>query len=228
MQKIRSWAALFDALSLRERLLVLTTLIVALTLSTFTYLLEPAQKESARLVSELQKVQLEGAEGRVDYELAKALQAKDPNVQLQQQIDAFKRQSAADAKGLKTVSAALVEPQQMGALLQQILQGHQGVRLVRARKAAPVKIELGNAAVAAGAKPEPEPEHKSAAGLFRHDLELVIEGEYAQVQAFLHALEQSSSALFWDRIDYRLDAQPRARVTLLVYTLSSTRDWLGV
>lgn len=216
MQKLGTWMALFDALSLRERVLILTCVVVVLAFSTFTYLIEPAQQERARLVSALQQQQTASAEARVDYELAKAQQVKDPNVLLQQQIDSFKRQSAADAQGLKAGSAALVEPQQMVAVLQQIMQGHQGVRLVGARKALPERIDLGNAE-AAGEVPAP--------GLFRHDLELVIEGDFAQVQGFLQAVEQSSNTLFWDRLDYQVDAQ---RVTLRVYTLSSTQEWLGV
>ena len=218
MQKLRSWAARFDAMSLRERVLILLTLVVALAFPTFTYLIEPAQQENAMLARSVQTLKAEAAEARVDLALAKALKVQDPNLVLQQQIDSFQQQHAANAQQLKTHSASLVEPRQMVELLQQILQGHQGVKLVGARKATPVNIDV------AGSGGDPA----AAQGLFRHNLELELEGSFFQVQGFLKAVEESNKSLFWDSIDYQVGDYPQARVILQVYTLSSTQAWLSV
>ncbi|MEH6470167.1 MAG: type II secretion system protein GspM [Halopseudomonas sp.] len=218
MEKLQAWAARFDAMSLRERLLIVVTAVVALAFPTFTYLIEPAQKETAKLTRSLQTLQAESAESRVEFELAKALKVKDPNVVLQQQIDSFKQQSEEYSQQLKAQSASLVEPREMVELLQQILKGHQGVKLVGAHKATPIRVDIAKA----------DGEQATELGLFRHDLELVLEGGFFQVQGFLQAVEQSNKSLFWDSLDYQVGEYPNARVTLQVYTLSSTEEWLGV
>lgn len=218
MDRLRSWAARFDAMSLRERVLILVTLVVALAFPTFTYLIEPAQQQTATLTSARLKLQTESAEARIDYELAKALKVKDPNEVLQQQIDAFKRQVEEQRQQQKARSAALVEPLEMIELLQQILQQHQGVRVLSLRKATPIRIDIAQA----------EGDKDAALGLFRHDLELVLEGGFFEVQGFLQAVEQANRSLFWDSIDYQVGGYPSAQVRLLLYTLSSTQEWLGV
>jgi MSHA biogenesis protein MshJ len=218
MEKLRSWAARFDAMSLRERVLILVTLVVALAFPTFTYLIEPAQQQSAVLTSTLQRLQTEAAEATIDYQLAKALKVQDPNAVLQQQIDTFQAQIEDHLQQQKTRSAALVEPLQMVELLQQILRQHPGVRVMGLSKAPPVSISMAKADEAS----------VTTQGLFRHNLELVLEGGFFEVQGFLKAAEQANKSLFWNSIDYQVGDYPNARVTLQVYTLSSTQEWLGV
>ncbi len=218
MDRLRSWAARFDAMSLRERVLILVTLVVVLAFPTFSYLIEPAQQQSAALTRTLQRLQTDTAEAKVAYELAKALKVQDPNEVLQQQIDSFQDQLEEQLQQQKARSAALVEPLQMVELLQNILQQHPGIRVLGLRKAPPVRIDLA----------KPEGDTSTAQGLFRHDLELVLEGGFFEVQGFLIAAEQANSSLFWSSLDYQVGDYPNARVTLRVYTLSSTQEWLGV
>ncbi len=218
MVRLRQWAVRFDAMSLRERLLILLTLVVSVTLLCFIYLIEPAQMASAKLRTELQLLQAQSAEARVDYELMRAAEEADPDRALQDRIDQLLQQSERQAQQFERQSAALVSPPEMMALLQQVLKGQPGIRLVEARKAAPVTLSDAAAEDAA----------VSSADLYRHDLELVLEGDLAQVQSFLTALENANESLFWHSIDYQLGQSPKARLTLQVYTLNTTREWLGI
>ena len=46
--QLQQWAAKFDALTVRERVLILVTVVVAILLPIFTYVIEPAQAPSCR------------------------------------------------------------------------------------------------------------------------------------------------------------------------------------
>lgn len=232
MTKLIEWEARFNAMSLRERVLILVTLLVALALPTFNYLIEPAQKETLKLRISQQQLQTQNAESQVNYQLAKAAKIQDPNIALQQQIERLQQQVEQQRQQLQQRAASLVTPHEMVAMLQQLLIGHQGVKLVEARKAAPVLVSIP-------AEPAPEVETQAdpsatvmqevvASEIYRHDLELMIEGSFFQIQGFLQAVEQSNRSLFWDSFDYQVDSYPRARVKLQVYTLSTTQEWLGV
>ncbi|MFT5720879.1 MAG: MSHA biogenesis protein MshJ [Motiliproteus sp.] len=218
MDDLRSWAAYFDAMSLRERVMILIVLLVALAFPMFTYLIEPAQKDSLALTSVRQNLQTESAAGKLEYALAKALKVKDPNEVLQQQIETFERQIEVLVQQQNLSSAALVEPLEMVELLQQILQAHKGIQVLSVHKQTPIRIDIAAA----------QGDEAVSLGIFRHNLELVLEGEFFEVQGFLQAVEQANKSLFWDRIDYQVGGYPSARVTLLMYTLSSTQEWLGV
>ncbi len=230
MQKLIEWETRFNAMSPRERVLILVTVIVALAFPTFTYLIEPAQQETTKLRTSLQQLQAQSAESEVNYQLAKAAKIKDPNVALQQQVERLQAQVEQQRQQLTERTASLVTPHEMGAMLQQLLIGHQGVKLVHARKAAPVLVSTPVEPVAAGIATNASNTvvDAIASEIYRHELELVIEGSFFQVQGFLQAVEQANRSLFWDSFDYQVEGYPKARVQLKVYTLSTTQEWLGV
>ena len=182
MQQLQQWGERFDAMSVRERALILATVLVALALPCFSYVIEPAQKEQVKLTAQLQKLKAEGAEAQVNYQLAKAAKVEDPNVALQQQVDQLEQQLEQQVAELKIQSAVLISPDEMIKMLEQILKGHEGVKFLGARKVAPVRISA-----TAGQEAVTEPKsaaEATATGLFRHDLELQLEGRFFQIQGF--------------------------------------------
>ncbi|RDE18857.1 hypothetical protein DV711_14665 [Motiliproteus coralliicola] len=224
MDRLRAWAAKFDALSLRERLLILITLVVAVALPGFTYLIEPAQKEQLQLILKADKLKIELAEAQVDLQLIKAIKTEDPNKALQDEIKRLKLVLAQRGEELKQRTATLVPPDQMIDLLQQILARQPGIRLLEARKAAPQAINLATP----GAEGTSSSTEVAQPLLYRHDLALQLEGGFFQIQGFLKALEGAESSLFWDSLDYQVDNYPKATLRLKLYTLSTTKEWLGV
>lgn len=238
MQKLQQWEGRFNAMSQRERVLVLVTMIVALAFPAFVYLIEPAQKDAARYRNSQQQLNVTLAQAKVDHQIALAAKVEDPNLALQQQIERLQQQVSANTAEIKQRSASLVTPHEMVPMLQQLLIGHQGVRLINVHKLAPISVlnpvavekELNKDASATtkeGAVTSELPQ-QLASGLYRHDLELQVEGDYFQVLGFLESVEQANRSMFWDSFDYQVDEYPKARVRLKVYTLSTTQEWLGV
>jgi MSHA biogenesis protein MshJ len=75
---------------------------------------------------------------------------------------------------------------------------------------------------AAGAAPQP----RGRAMLYRHGVELTLQGSYPDMVSYMDALEHLPVQLFWGRA--QLDAQnyPDARLTLTLYTLSLDDKWM--
>ncbi|MEH6649060.1 MAG: type II secretion system protein GspM [Motiliproteus sp.] len=238
MQKLQQWEDRFNAMSQRERVLVLVTLMVALAFPAYIYLIEPAQQDSVRYGNSLQQLKTTQAQAEVDYQLALAAKIEDPNIALQAKIDRLQQQVSANTAQIKQRSASLVTPHEMVSMLQQLLIGHKGVRLIGVRKLAPISVlnpvaaeEVEEKDVAAASKGEGATSESLpvlASGLYRHDLELQVEGDFFQVLGFLESVEQANRSMFWDGFDYHVDEYPKARVQLKVYTLSTTQEWLGV
>lgn len=70
------------------------------------------------------------------------------------------------------------------------------------------------------------PAPKAREMLYRHGVEMVLQGTYPDMVAYMEALEHLPVQLFWGKAE--LDAQnyPEARLTLTLYTLSLDDKWM--
>lgn len=64
--------------------------------------------------------------------------------------------------------------------------------------------------------------------LYRHGVELQLQGSYLATLTYLQRLEQLQWRFQWDALTFIVDDYPTGTVTLEVYTYSTERDWLGV
>lgn len=205
----------FDALSLRERLLILTTGMVTLVLPLFLYGIEPAQKSHAALTGKVLALQTEVANKTLERVTLASNPKLDPDIALRERIAALEIRRDTLNATLDERAARLISPREMLSVLQAALAEHPGLALVRAEKGEAGRFDGG-----AG--------NEALAGVYRHDLTLVVAGGYFEVLEYLKALEQLPRGFFWDGIDYEVKAHPRAQVTLRLHTLSTEAGWLGV
>ena len=86
--------------------------------------------------------------------------------------------------------------------------------------AAPLPVAQPGPGSVAGA------EAKAPELLYRHGVEIVVQGSYLEMINYMQALEALPVQLFWGGA--RLDAQqyPEARLTLTLYTLSLDEKWM--
>ena len=163
--------------------------------------IDVAERRIAQIRSEIQ----------VEQERMTALlkkRAVDPNQNLRDELLRLQAELEQGQERLDALLDRFVTPERMPALLQEFLAPHPALKLVK----------IGNLNV----------EEITEAGLFRHSMSLEIEGEYFDVLRYLEGLEGSQWAFNWRSLDYAVAEHPRARVRILVETLSDERSWIGV
>ena len=64
--------------------------------------------------------------------------------------------------------------------------------------------------------------------LYRHGVELQLQGSYLATLAYLKQLESLEWRFEWDALLFDIQDYPVGMVTLEVYTYSTERDWIGV
>ena len=142
--------------------------------------------------------------------------AADPNPRYRQAIGAAEARREAMFAQIDGGTARLISPTDMQKLLEDLLRRQSGLRLVELRNlSAPLSL----------------PEAQQAPSvLYRHGLQLTLEGGYFDLLAYLEAVQASGWQLHWSSRDYRVgEAGPgKARVRLELYTLSRHAGWLGV
>jgi len=81
-------------------------------------------------------------------------------------------------------------------------------------------VSLKNDSVQALALPGLETSLEGSA-LFQHPLQLQFKGDYFNTLAYLDRLEKLPWELYWDSLEYRVDAYPEATITVKFYLLTN-------
>ena len=233
-------AAKFDALARRERYLVALALLGGVLLIGWAAIIDPARSRAltAERGSVEQRAQLAALAAQTQ---ALRAPANDPETQAAAELAELKKQLNALYARYNALGGSLVAPQQMSALLEELLGHKSGLRLLALRTlpVAPVldgkeaeTAKPGSAASAAVAGQPPMGAANGAgsasAGLYKHGVEIRLEGSYAELAAYLERLEKSPQKLLWSSVSLSAENHPKLVLTLTVYTLSLDRTWLIV
>jgi MSHA biogenesis protein MshJ len=229
MAQWRAYSERFGALTIRERVIVLVAAVAGTALVFDALAIQPLQ--ARRKILERQVV-----ETRENVRLAEtALRARetvpDPDAVKRSYRDVLRKQLAEIDQSMKGLQKGLVPPEKMARLLEDMLERSRGLQLVSLRTLPTERFEAPGAApaqkpAAKGAKAAPPPDPERT--LYRHGVELTLQGSYPDLLEYLTQLEKLPWQMFWGRITMNTEQYPRLRVTLTVQTLSLNKAWLVV
>lgn len=216
------FAARYDRFSGRERRLVLLAGVVLLAALIFTAVIAPLLKENQALQHKRQALtrQLEATQAQ-QRQLATQ---PDPNLAAQQQLTAAQQRLAAVDQQLQTLQSQLVPAGQMATLLERLLHANGRLALVSLKTLPAVPLAADGKAEAAAGKAV----SGAATGLYKHGVEITVQGNYFDLLAYLQSIEQLPANMIWSDLRFKVDHYPVNTLTLTLYTLSLDRIWLSV
>ncbi|MFN4325351.1 MAG: type II secretion system protein GspM [Azonexus sp.] len=221
----QSWNRLnqrYAALSRRERALVALAVVLTPLLIGFSLFVDP---QRARLKALENTLATDGATLiRLQAEASNLQQqlAIDPDAGRRADLAALQAERDRLDEQLRQFRSVLVRPEDMNGLLERLLARHAGLRLLSLKTLVPHSV------LPAAEGKEGSQSAERSFDLYRHGVEIRLEGNYGQLQAYLVQLEQLQQKLLWGKLDYRVVDYPRAELTLVVYTLSPDRTWLAL
>lgn len=233
-QLLQQWLKLstkLDAMTLRERAMVFAAVVAAILFLLYTVSLEPLLNKQKLLRGQIKQQQNQVA--GIDLEISAMAQGfiVDPDAATREKLQAVRHEIDTTSAGLMAVQKGLVAPNKIAPLLEQLLRGNGKLKLM-SMKTLPV-AGLNEAVLPAepppAAAPAPAPAKaapKPRELLYRHGVEIVLQGSYLDMISYMEALESLPVQLFWGKA--RLDAQqyPNSRLTLTLYTLSLDQKWM--
>lgn len=221
---LKKWATAFDALSLRERLMVFGAGAAAIVFVFYFLSFNPLLAKRAALAASIaQKQSLLSA---TDKEIALIMlaHATDPDREARTRLLALQAETASLAQALREKQHGLVAPERMVTLLEHLLRRHAGLRVV-SLKTLP--------ASAVGARPA-DPANGDAAAkapaalLHQHGVEVVLQGSYADMVQYMQALQAMPTRVFWGAAHLDSASYPGATLTLTLHTLSMDDTWIAL
>ena len=207
------------ALSLREKILILLTLVVIVVFGLGTLVVEPgfkAVQKSRSLNKKLSRDIEQTIEQRVAIEQTLAL---DPKKQLQTQLHGLATKHQQLVKQLAQQQLALVSSDEMVSALQYLVAETKDLSLEKLESQTPIAILFG---------PQAGENEPLKPLLYRHGIKVQVQGRYFAVVDFLQKIEQQSDYLLWGDIDYIVTTYPLALVDFEVYTISTDKEFIGV
>lgn len=221
-EQIDKIVARVDGMSLRERALIFVAVAFLATSLINSLFLDPLLQQQKRLSAQV--VQQQEQMKDVQAQLSALLQAKqaDAHSPQRERIRQLQQQIADGDAYLKDRRDKLVPPEEMAALLEQVLKRNARLQLV-SMNTLPVTPFIEQPADAANAQATGRERQ-----MYKHGVQITVRGSYADLLQYLTALEKLPTRMFWGMAKMTVVQYPTAELTLTLYTLSLDKTWLQV
>jgi gas vesicle protein len=199
---LRTW---WEARAGRERGLAIGALLVALAAAVEILLFTPQRAQQLQLTREL-----EAAKARLSrLETSATELASDGDHRLQSRHQALQQRRDSAIAAISAAHVDLIEPPEMGRQLAAILARHPQLQVVSMQSSPAAPLVGGG-----------------AGGIYEHELEVQVAGNYLDLIAYLRALEQAPHRIYWRELDMKVDDRGVPVTRLMLFTLSKDTTWL--
>ena len=221
---VATLAGRFDRLSLRERVLTMAAILAVLIALFYSLVLQRLEAHRKQLGQQLTDIV-------AAINDTGAADGADSGATLQRTTSLVASLTQATAR-LHSQSSGLIPPQRMTQVIHDVLSRQQGVTLVSLRSLAPYALidgapaeDSAQPAVAQAAAPAPA---STSEGPYVHSVELVLQGRYLDVLAYLQAVEGLPWHFYWQSLTLDATHYPTTRVTVRLGTVSMSREWIDL
>jgi MSHA biogenesis protein MshJ len=215
----------FDALKPRERMMVFVAGAVLIGWLVLSMAIDDELARHKRLSADISRQQTTLLQLQTQTAELMRSAGQDPDTAGRARIEALKVQLAQFDAELRGVQQGLVPPTRMTRVLEDVLTRNSRVHLVKL-KTLPV-----TALVDREAKGEPVKAATRGGAdrlVYKHGIELTLEGGYLDLLDYLTRLEKLPWQMFWARTGIDALQYPRVQMTVTLYTLSLDEAWLVV
>lgn len=210
--KLTSLQASVDKLSLRERLLVFSTVLMLFGSVWYLSLMEPLTQRAANSRTEIQSLQarIETANRSLEDQV---LQISGSGTEYQDRFARVQRRIDAINESLGDYASELIDPAEMARVMEGVLKEQSKLRLIRIRNLSPEALSATA--------------DSRSATFYKHGLEIEFEGSYQACLDYLQEIENLPWRFYWQVLELEVLEYPRNRVRLEVGTLSLNEEWIG-
>ena len=224
-----SWGKLarrFDALKPRERVMVFAAGVTIIVGLAFVLVIDGALGKHKILAGNVEKHRTDLAQLQKQNTEVTRLLAQDPDAEGRKHIDDLRRQLSGYDKELRGVQQGLVPPNRMAKVLEEMLSRDSHVRLVKLHTLPVAALVEPGTVPADNVAGKPSAPSKNL--VYKHGIELTVEGNYLDLLEYQARLEKLAWRMFFARTSVNSLDYPRVLMTITLYTLSLEEAWLVV
>lgn len=240
MQQWEQLTTKIDALTLRERGILLVVISVAIIFLFNSLLIEPQYLKQKILSEKIKQEQAQITATRMEIAQRIAGIRVDPDAELKKRIADAQQQLQQIDSNLQDLQKNLVRPEKMTALLESILKRNHKLQLLSLKNLPVVNVidemeesaSLGTKIVAAakaivGASTNVAEQNMHEA-IYKHEVEIVLQGSYLDMLHYMRELESLPEQVYWNKGKLTVIEYPKASLSLSLFTLSLEKKWLNL
>ncbi len=208
----------------RERVLLISAAVGLVWMAADQLWLNPAFK--AWSVARSRLTAANAAVQRLNEDIvAHGSASRTAEEQLRQEAAQLRARVGQGDAALRAFGGSLVAASDMVPMLEHLLGQVGGLRMRSVQSLS--RTELG-ASPSASTASAPASTTAASPPLYRHGVEIVVEGSYADVVDYVRAIETMPQHVLWGGMQLQVEQYPKVVMTLRLYTLSPDRGWLEI
>lgn len=216
-----------DALTPRERALVLFTTLALVYLCWDFLLYSPVATVNKSLNTELAEKTLEVNTLLQEERVLQQTVNFDPDLKIKKERSNIEEQIVEQDKSLSALSVGLVPVDQLASILQEVL-NKTGRLQLQNMNTLPVEEIQVQKSVGTASDQSSQDGSVQQAGIYKHSVGITIKGSYFELLKYLEELESMDWRFYWDELNFEQDNYPLGVFELKVYTLSTDEGYFGV
>ncbi|MES2048537.1 MAG: MSHA biogenesis protein MshJ [Pseudomonadota bacterium] len=229
-----------DALTLRERGILLVVIAFVIIFLFNSLLIEPQYLKQKILSDKIKQEQAQIAATRMEIAQRVANISVDPDAELKKRIAGAEQQLLQIDNSLQDLQKNLVRPEKMTGLLESMLKRNHKLQLLSLKNLPVVNVidemedtlGLGSKIIAVakgvtGTSPNVAEQNMHGA-IYKHEVEIVLQGSYLDMLNYMRELESLPEQVYWNKGKLTVIEYPKASLSLSVFTLSLEKKWLNL
>lgn len=210
----------YQALPRRQQMMLAACLLLLPYFVLSTFWLDPALARGHQMQRDLDSQQTQIKTANNQLQLLREQLANDPDATLKAKIRELDEQVATLDKAFVELQDTLIPPTEMAHFLESLLVRSPSLRLVSLKTLAPTSVMPAT----------DKKDNATAQGfdLYRHGVEIRLEGNYGELSRYVEQLEKAQRKIFWGEFELKAGEYPVSSMTLTVYTLSTDKAWIAL
>ncbi|GAB3544548.1 hypothetical protein GCM10027343_19850 [Noviherbaspirillum agri] len=222
-------SAKIDALTLRERVIIFGMAALIVIVLVNVAILDPQTAKQKQLSESIKQDQAKIAALHAEMQQMARAQSIDPDQDNKTRLQQLQQQAQQIRSKVEGMQSGFISPEKMSLLLEDILRQNAQLRLLSLKKLPPSRLnEPAMAAKSTAAATAGSAAQDGLVAVYRHGVEIVVEGGYLDLLSYLSQLEAMPWQLFWGGTKLEVTEYPKATLTLTLFTLSLDKQWLNI
>ena len=207
--------ALYDARSPREHLYMVSILVIALVGIFDLAVWTPSHAKHDQLDIAIQGLREDIIKFEEQMNQIYAQSQNDPNSSYRHRLKEINSQIDELNATIIDLNQVLISPKTMTQMLDKVFQKHKNLDVLSISSIPEDQLQVVHLPKA--------PDN----ALYRHGIEIIVEGGYRDVMNYLQELQNLNWQIYWESLKYEIEEYPNGKLTLIVYTLSLDKKWIG-
>ena len=216
--RLKQYTQRFDAQTIRERGLIAFSAIFATAFLWWSYYAEPMRQQIEIRQQENLKISTEIENTRaIVRDIRKRISA-GVHQEKESRLAGLIQELSRVEEQLRVKTVELIDPEKMFDLMNQLVYQDSKLQL----------LSLKRREVRAALPPLDPEQPDEEPGIYRHVLELRFAGKYLDILRYMQSMEALDWKLLWDEIEIVNEEHPRVIVKVVMSTLSTRKEWVGI